>query len=50
MKELPFRMVLAFYCLAALDVLGMLESSTKEDERNAWREWIWQQQVGESKL
>lgn len=40
------RMVLAFYCLAALDVLGLLETMTKEDERIAWREWIWKQQIG----
>lgn len=41
-------MVLAFYCLAALDVLGLLETVTKEDERTAWREWIWKQQIGEA--
>ncbi|KAF8315601.1 terpenoid cyclases/Protein prenyltransferase [Clavulina sp. PMI_390] len=41
------RMVLAFYCLAGLDILGrsVFESATKEDERQAWKTWIWRQQI-----
>ena len=39
-------MVLAFYCLASLDIMGLLESSTREDERSAWQDWIWKQQIG----
>lgn len=39
-------MVVAFYCLAALDILNTLERSTKEDERKEWVEWIWRQQIG----
>lgn len=39
-------MVLAFYCLAALDIMGNLETSSKEDERAEWRKWIWKQQIG----
>lgn len=39
-------MVVAFYCLAALDLMGLLETMTKEDEREEWRKWIWRQQIG----
>lgn len=43
-------MVFAFYCFAALDVMGLLDAVTKEDERNGWREWIWEQQIGKIAL
>jgi hypothetical protein len=43
------RLVVAFYCLATLDVLGAVESSTKEWEREEWRSWLWAQQVGKQK-
>ncbi|KAJ7599868.1 terpenoid cyclases/protein prenyltransferase alpha-alpha toroid [Mycena floridula] len=39
------RLAAAFYCLGALDLLGMTENGTKEIERDSWREWIWEQQI-----
>ncbi|PVF92853.1 terpenoid cyclases/Protein prenyltransferase [Serendipita vermifera] len=42
------RLVVSFYCLATLDVLGAVESSTKEWERAEWRSWLWAQQVSGS--
>ncbi|THG98576.1 hypothetical protein EW145_g7401, partial [Phellinidium pouzarii] len=34
-----------FYCLGALDVLGLLDAKLKDIDRMAWRSWIWEQQV-----
>ncbi|KAL5519823.1 hypothetical protein ACEPAG_1483 [Sanghuangporus baumii] len=39
------RMAIGFYCLGALDILGLLETKVKEADREAWRVWIWAQQV-----
>ncbi|KAL5501803.1 CDC43 [Sanghuangporus vaninii] len=39
------RMAIGFYCLGALDILGLLETKVKEADREAWRAWIWAQQV-----
>jgi hypothetical protein len=39
-------MVVAFYCLATLDMLGVLESAIKAEEREEWGAWIWRHQVG----
>jgi len=39
------RLIIAFYCLATLDVLGVVETSTKEAEREDWQRWLWLQQV-----
>ncbi|KAG8799652.1 hypothetical protein FRC17_007073, partial [Serendipita sp. 399] len=39
------RLVIAFYCLATLDILGCLESATTEHERAEWRKWLWDQQI-----
>ncbi|KAJ3551791.1 hypothetical protein NM688_g4506 [Phlebia brevispora] len=30
--------------LGSLDILGLIESKTKEAERGAWRRWLWTQQ------
>jgi len=42
-----FRLVIAFYCLATLDVLGAVDTAIPEIERKQWRDWFWAQQVGE---
>lgn len=39
------RMVVAFYCIGSLDLLGVLNEKTKEFERDSWKEWIWAQQI-----
>ncbi|KAJ7876785.1 terpenoid cyclases/protein prenyltransferase alpha-alpha toroid [Mycena leptocephala] len=39
------RVALAFYCLGALDLLGVVQAKTSETDRNSWREWIWEQQT-----
>ena len=41
-----FRLVIGFYCLATLDILGAIETATSEGEREEWRNWVWAQQVG----
>ncbi|KAI5118078.1 hypothetical protein M0805_009158 [Coniferiporia weirii] len=39
------RVAVGFYCLGALDVLGLLDAKAKSADRTAWRAWIWEQQV-----
>lgn len=39
------RMTLAFFCLSAMDVLGVVEEKLAAEEREAYRAWIWAQQV-----
>ncbi|GLB38600.1 putative terpenoid cyclases protein prenyltransferase [Lyophyllum shimeji] len=39
------RMALAFYCIGTLDLLCLLQEKTRETDREAWREWIWEQQT-----
>ena len=41
-------MAVGFYCLNALDLLGLLDTKVKESDREAWRAWIWAQQVKRS--
>ncbi|KAM6494271.1 Terpenoid cyclases/protein prenyltransferase alpha-alpha toroid [Amanita muscaria] len=37
------RLVIAFYCIGSLDLLGRLYDKISDAEREAWREWIWDQ-------
>ncbi|PPQ65900.1 hypothetical protein CVT26_000920 [Gymnopilus dilepis] len=39
------RLALAFYCIGSLDLLGVLETSVPEGEREEWRAWLWNQQT-----
>ncbi|KAH9950677.1 terpenoid cyclases/Protein prenyltransferase [Amylocystis lapponica] len=39
------RMVIAFYCLGTLDLIGMLQEKSSAMERRDWRDWIWEQQT-----
>ncbi|CCL99458.1 uncharacterized protein FIBRA_01476 [Fibroporia radiculosa] len=39
------RIALGFYCLGTLDLLGVLETKTTPSEREAWRNWLWEQQT-----
>ena len=39
------RMTLAYFGISALDLLGVLEVETSEEERRLWVEWIYAQQV-----
>jgi len=41
----PSKLALAFYCIGSLDLLNQLLDKTKQDDRESWREWIWEQQV-----
>ncbi|KAL4069965.1 terpenoid cyclases/protein prenyltransferase alpha-alpha toroid [Scleroderma yunnanense] len=42
----PFKLALAFYCLGSLDLTGQIGSeTTKESDKELWREWIWAQQT-----
>lgn len=41
------RMTMAFFCLSALDLLGVVEDKTTSEERDGYREWIWRLQAGE---
>jgi hypothetical protein len=43
-----FRMAIAFYCLGTLDVTGSAEQKISPTDRESWKEWIWDQHVGES--
>ncbi|KAH7919069.1 terpenoid cyclases/Protein prenyltransferase [Leucogyrophana mollusca] len=40
----PSKLALVFYCLGTLDVLDQLDK-TRIDEKERWREWIWDQQA-----
>ncbi|KAJ7765381.1 terpenoid cyclases/protein prenyltransferase alpha-alpha toroid [Mycena maculata] len=44
----PLRVTIGFYCIGALDLLGVLQTKTSETDRSSWREWIWEQQTGGS--
>ncbi|PFH54021.1 hypothetical protein AMATHDRAFT_53784 [Amanita thiersii Skay4041] len=35
------RLVVIFYCINALDLLGLLSEKTTKADREAWRDWIW---------
>lgn len=39
------RLVIGFYCLGILDLLGLVQTKTSETDRDSWREWIWEQQT-----
>ncbi|CAK5273999.1 unnamed protein product [Mycena citricolor] len=39
------RMAVGFYCIGALDLLGLLEKKTTPTDRRLWKEWIWEQQI-----
>lgn len=39
------RMTLGFFCLAALELLGALETAVSEQDRKDWIEWIYAQQI-----
>ncbi|KAI0373782.1 terpenoid cyclases/Protein prenyltransferase [Pilatotrama ljubarskyi] len=41
----PSRIALVFYCLGALDILGLLATQTSDLERETWRSWLWEQQI-----
>jgi hypothetical protein len=41
------RMAIAFYCLSTLDVTGVAERQISPTDRKSWKEWIWDQYVGE---
>ncbi|KAI0698455.1 terpenoid cyclases/Protein prenyltransferase [Cytidiella melzeri] len=38
------RMAIGFYSLGSLDILGTVNTATTEVDREAWREWVWEQQ------
>ena len=40
-------MAVAFYCLGTIDVTGMAERQISPTDRKSWKEWIWDQYVGE---
>lgn len=42
---IDFRVAVGFYCLGALDLIGLLDKKVSEADREAWRNWIWAQQV-----
>ncbi|KAJ7155455.1 terpenoid cyclases/protein prenyltransferase alpha-alpha toroid [Mycena crocata] len=39
------RLALGFYCIGALELLGVLQTKTSETDRALWKEWIWEQQT-----
>nr|ODN87186.1 geranylgeranyl transferase type-1 subunit beta [Cryptococcus depauperatus CBS 7841] len=39
------RITVAYFCIAALDLLGVLYEKTTEEQRNGWIEWIWSLQA-----
>jgi len=39
------RLVVAFYCLGSLDLLGVIEEEISSGDREAWKQWIWAQQA-----
>jgi hypothetical protein len=40
-------MAIAFYSLGTLDVTSMAERQISPTDRKSWKEWIWDQYVGE---
>ncbi|KAJ7668352.1 terpenoid cyclases/protein prenyltransferase alpha-alpha toroid [Mycena rosella] len=43
--DFRFSLALGFYCIGALDLLGVLQAKTTETDRTSWRAWIWEQQT-----
>lgn len=41
------RMTLAYFCLSALDLLGQVETTITEVEREQFKAWIYSQQLCE---
>ncbi|KAJ1336492.1 hypothetical protein BSLG_007276 [Batrachochytrium salamandrivorans] len=39
------RMTLGYFCVAGLDLLGTLDSKVSQQQRSAWIEWIYAQQI-----
>ncbi|KAF7326308.1 Terpenoid cyclases/Protein prenyltransferase [Mycena kentingensis (nom. inval.)] len=39
------RMLIIFYCLSTLDLLGVMEHHTTPAQRVSWRNWIWEQYI-----
>ncbi|KAJ7062324.1 terpenoid cyclases/protein prenyltransferase alpha-alpha toroid [Mycena amicta] len=39
------RMLIIFYCISTLDLLGALEQNTTPAQRESWRSWIWDQYI-----
>ncbi|KJA24010.1 hypothetical protein HYPSUDRAFT_39125 [Hypholoma sublateritium FD-334 SS-4] len=39
------RLALAFYCIGSLDLLGIVEEQVSLQERNLWKQWLWEQQT-----
>ncbi|KAF7323545.1 Terpenoid cyclases/Protein prenyltransferase [Mycena kentingensis (nom. inval.)] len=39
------RMLIIFYCLSTLDLLGVMEHHTTPSQRVSWRNWIWEQYI-----
>ena len=37
--------MVAFYILAGLDLMGILNEKLSQVDRDAWRDWIWDQQI-----
>jgi len=37
------RLVVGFYCIGSLDLLGLLYERTNSADREVWRSWIWEQ-------
>ncbi|KAK2465288.1 hypothetical protein APHAL10511_002642 [Amanita phalloides] len=37
------RLVIAFYCIGSLDLLGLLHDKTTEADRETWKAWLWDQ-------
>jgi hypothetical protein len=37
------RLGIAYYCLAGLDLLGVMDEDTKvsDSDKTGWRDWIW---------
>ena len=40
-------MAIAFYCLGVLDITDLAERQISPTDRKSWKEWIWDQYVGE---
>jgi len=37
------RLVVGFYCIGSLDLLGLLYEKTSSADREVWRSWVWEQ-------
>ena len=38
------RMAIGFYALGSLDLLGTVNTAVTEVDRQAWSNWVWEQQ------